>query len=463
MNTSLLCTLLLVAETLHFSLGDGGCGFCADGTLSNPEMPIALAAPDQVYSCSDWQQMSALTEYFNDATCKFIRPFYDAICGCSSLSPVHEQCDLCGSPEMVFGTPSKGLLIPNSNSQLILCSTVYAGVQMGGVPANDCQILKGINDFCGGCVPAPADAKEAPDAPTSSPIIATEAPTRIEVFTTMIKSVAPSSVPKTVEPSIAPTVTSSYAPSSATTTVEPTNAPTVTSSSAPSLPVTMATTTDPSSAPSGVPTTEQFVTQPETATTCDLCPSTDILGILSTPDKLITMVNMNNRTVTKTCGAYLWDARSGRDDIDAEACSFLLPFFGALCGCSTFSQPTDDDAYQIDARLEVDISKANNDCQICEDPNHVFQAPSTALPIPGSDATKITCGGLFSASMNGAVTSGDCELISTISDVCGGCGPKPPLRSNPEPTSPKQVSSRRFVSAEATSFVKISLPIIFVT
>ena len=129
----LLGILLLLTERLHFAHGVDGCEWCQGGTLNNPETLIALTTPDQVRSCQEWQQTSSLTENLSDETCIFVGPFYEAICGCSNLSPIYDQCDLCGSPEMVLRNPSKGLMIPNSNSQKTLCGVIYSGVQKGAV------------------------------------------------------------------------------------------------------------------------------------------------------------------------------------------------------------------------------------------------------------------------------------------------------------------------------------------
>ena len=394
-----LYTLLLLTEKLNFATAEGGCGFCEGGSLSNPDALIALTSPFQVHSCFEWQQQSSLTEQFSEDACNFIGPFYEAICGCSDIPQTFDQCDLCGSPEKVFSNPSKGLLIPKSNSEEILCSAVYNGVRLGAVPPNDCQVLRGITNFCGGCIPGPTTGLEETDRVSTLP-------PSIEAFVSNVES---------PEPTASPT----NAPSAGPTT-EPTSAPTGVASAEPSY----LATTNSSSAVTEIsgrrqidpPTIENFVNLSEIPVTCDLCPST---GIVSTPDKLITMIKSDNKIVSKTCGALLWDVRAGRDHIDETACSFLQPFFGAVCGCSTFT-PLNDEEAQTDTKKTTNIE--TNQCKMCENPAHAFQKPYNTLQIPGSKTTEITCGGLFSGAMKGAVSGEECEILSSLAYTCGGCG-----------------------------------------
>ena len=406
--------LLLLTERLHFAHGVDGCEWCQGGTLNNPETLIALTTPDQVRSCQEWQQTSSLTENLSDETCIFVGPFYEAICGCSNLSPIYDQCDLCGSPEMVFSNPSKGLMIPNSNSQQVLCGTIYSGVQMGGIPTRDCQVLAGITDYCGGCVPATAEAAETSD-PTISP---TDVPTVAPTADTLAPSMAPSMAPS-IAPSMETLVSISESPAlSSRTTMQP---------SIVSTGISTGRTVD-------RPTIEQFVILSATPATCDLCPP---IGTLSRPDKLISLVSTANQTITKSCGALLWDTRAGRDDIDASACSFLQPFFGAICGCSTF-RPFFNDTDQT----EIGSSIGNDDCKICDNSIHAFQAPYKSLGIPGSNTSRITCGGLFLGAVSGAITTDECEILSGLTNTCGGCGVEKAsfYVEPPSKEEPKQVS-----------------------
>jgi len=196
----------------------------------------------------------------------------------------------------------------------------------------------------------------------------------------------------------------------------------------------------------------------ETSVTCDLCPPS---GTLAQPSKMISLINVKNQTITKTCGALLWDTRAGRDDIDESACSFLQPFFGTMCGCSTFTPVSDD----TDEKEMDKIKMKNKNCKICKNSNHVFQAPYESLPIPGSNTTRITCGGLFSAAMSGAVTNSACKSLTSVAKSCGECGvqnasfyiepspkeeqvlpsppervePSPPEQAEPPPPPPEQV------------------------
>ena len=582
----LLVTILLLSEGVAVARADG-CGFCQGGTLRNPRAMVAVSSEDAVHTCLAWQQISSLTDSFTSDACKFIGPFFEAICGCDK-SEVHEQCDLCESPNLMFKNPKKGLVIPKSNNQQVLCHTIYSGVQMGAVPSGDCQVLKGVTDFCGGCVPAttgaltflepPSARFEVPvEGPTSAPVIepaiatfpdlgitpeptlqafvgnvasfptfgdglpgniaeaATESTAKPSTGPSMAPTLAPTSAPTTapstgptvasssaptLAPSAGPTVAHSLAPTStpteapsigptaslspsvgpsvthssgptSTPTNEPTASPTVTSSSEPSEHPTIemlvatnsvgASTIDPttsptvaqtstptneptakasesptvthssgptstptneptasptvthSSGPSSAPTTkptnnptgnpssspsvksllrEAESVSSETPWTCDLCPPS---GTLEHPSKLISLIKMSDKTVTKTCGALLWDARTGRNDIDESACTFLQPFFGAVCGCSTFAPFPKTDKKETDQR-------DYKTCKLCKKSGHVFQDPHKGLPIPGSATTQITCGAVFAASINGAVTHSECMALATIDEYCGGCG-----------------------------------------
>eukprot|EP00536_Pseudo-nitzschia_multiseries_P003771 jgi/Psemu1/8461/gm1.8461_g len=366
-----------------------GCGFCQGGTLSNPNELIALSSPHQVHSCLEWQERNSLTENFNDETCDFLGPFYEAICGCSNMPPNFYQCDLCGSPDMVFNNPSKGLLIPKSNSAQIMCGAVHTGVYRGAVSPNDCQLLKGIVDYCGGCIPATEGAEEVTErSPTLSPTI--------ESFVSIVGTGEPSSAP-TATPSIFPTATHSDEPS-----VSPTEEPTI------------APTEKFVSRHINREILIEFVNLSERSRTCDLCPPT---GTLSAPDKVVTMVNINNQIVTQTCGALLWDTRAGRNDIDDAGCSFLQSFFGAICGCSTFTPFSDETGQTV-----IGTTASTGHCKLCENPTHVFQRPNDSLRIPGSNTTQITCGGIFAGAKNGAVSANECEILSSLADACGGCG-----------------------------------------
>jgi len=212
-------------------------------------------------------------------------------------------------------------------------------------------------------------------------------------------------------------------------------------------------------------TSEEFAELSKVPATCDLCPGS---GILARPDKKISLLNVGNKTVTKSCGALLWDTRKGRNNIDEVACSFLQPFFGATCGCSTFSSLLD-----IKENKKADNKKGQNkkgellngtkNCRICKNPRHVFQAPYQPLTIPGSNTTRITCGGLFTGAVSGAVTTSGCVALGSVADNCGGCGPdntkfyvEPEVLKKPqevevqkkpqevEPSPPEQVSYTNF-------------------
>ena len=185
----LISIILLVSGRIQMAQALEGCGFCDGGTLSNPEALISLSSPDEIHSCLEWQRRSILTEGFAEETCEFIGPFYEAICGCSNVRQFYDQCNLCGTPEMVFGKPLKGLAIPNSNNQHILCRTIQSGVQMGAVPPKDCRVLAGITDFCGGCVTT-ADSK-ATLAPTIEKFIAETSLTNLSTMPSMEQSSVP--------------------------------------------------------------------------------------------------------------------------------------------------------------------------------------------------------------------------------------------------------------------------------
>jgi len=177
----------------------------------------------------------------------------------------------------------------------------------------------------------------------------------------------------------------------------------------------------PSRGKAGTITIEEFVSLSEkSAKTCDLCP----IGTLARPEKAISLINKRDQTITKTCGALLWDTRAGRDSIDEEACTFLQPFFGAICGCSTFQPFLDADADETDDGIENNTIGNNEDCKICENPDHAFQDPYKSLRILGSDTTRITCGGLFMGAVSGAVNATVCDILSELTDICGGCGVK---------------------------------------
>ena len=168
--------------------------------------------------------------------------------------------------------------------------------------------------------------------------------------------------------------------SSSTPTIGPTASPTVARSASPSIEhsssPSVQLSTDPTSISSSPPseinrlrqsTLEEFAELSKVPATCDLCPGS---GILARPDKKISLLNVGNKTVTKSCGALLWDTRKGRNNIDEVACSFLQPFFGATCGCSTFSSLLD-----IKENKKADNKKGQNkkgellngtkNCRIC--------------------------------------------------------------------------------------------------
>jgi hypothetical protein len=438
-------------ETVQFAYGIdfNGCQLCEGGILDHPNKLVALLTPGQAHSCSEWQETFSLTENLDDVACSFVGLFYEAICGCSNSihqsSPIYDEdeCDLCGSSSgMVIDNPSIGLPIPNSNStQLLSCSGVYDGAKMGAVSPSDCKVLSGIIDYCGGCVfkISPETVGPPTNVPTSIPALSSTME-KLEKLVSIAETNAPSSVP-TIQPS---------------STVS-TSTPTTTS--------TRTTTT------TEQPTMKQFVTMAETVPSCDLCASD---GTVAYPRKSITLVG----NVTKTCEDLLWSARQGQDVvIDASACFFLLPFFGAICGCTTFSpffvdtddqvQKTTNDGEHI-AVVAGDSTTSTTsgsiiettstvNCNICDDPSHVFQEPFNSLRIPGSDKTQITCGGLFMGATSGAVSTDECEILSTLAIICGGCGvkeatfykeevtetSKPPT---PVTVTPKQVSAIIYVT-----------------
>jgi hypothetical protein len=379
---------------------------------------------------------------------------------------------------MVFGEPNKGLVIPNSSNQKILCRTIYSGVQMGAVPASDCQVLGGITDYCGGCVANEAAEAAAASAffgistpakpsatagPTAQPSMAEfAAVANFPEMETGQPSAGPSSGPTS-----APTVKPSQNPTSSPTltpTMKPSEYPTATHSSLPSSSPTMKPSSEPTAAHSSAPTIAQFAAaltatptmkpspyptsapsltptkQPSknptvaptgkpSSKTCDLCP----LGTLERPEALISLVSMADQTVTKSCGSLLWNTRNGQNDFNESSCTFLRPFYGAICGCSTFIPLWDDS----DVYIGRDGSVGTKQCNLCKNPTHVFQKPDASLPIPGSDTTEITCGGLFSGALNGVLTAGECEMLSAISASCGGCGSQSSI-VNVQPAKPEQ-------------------------
>jgi hypothetical protein len=504
-------TILLLSERVHVAHAFDGCGFCQGGTLSNPMALIALTDADEIHSCLEWQRTDSLTENLNAEACEFIGPFYEAICGCSNLSQVHEQCDLCGSPKLIFGDPLKGLVIPNSNNQQILCRTIYSGTQMGAVPSSDCKVLEGITDYCGGCIggrveemgiadPTIVPTDDPSIAPTGEPTVASTTDFDITMAPTMTSTlealVANANIPNispapTTQPSAGPTITSSSSPSSAPTmqhsagptitsssvpsstpTDQPSTGPTITSSSAPSStptdqpstgPTITSTTMEPSSPSTDITLSnvlEGITRSSEPSVTCDLCPPH---GTLAQPSKMISLINVKNQTITKSCGALLWDIRAGREDLDESACSFLQPFFGTMCGCSTFTPISDG----TDEKKKDKIKIKNKNCKICKNSRHVFQAPYESLPIPGSSTTRITCGGLFSAAMSGAVTNSACKSLTSVSKSCGGCGvqnasfyiePSPKENVKPPPTKENESTTREQVLPSPPERVEPSPP-----
>ncbi len=517
---------ILLASTLLLNAGvaNASCWFCLGGTVSKSDEPLALSDPDVMYTCQEWQSKPKLTATYPAAACDFIAPFYNAKCGCSTTVTKHDECHLCGDDTLEFEKPNKGLVIPNSRGQEVLCGTIYEGVQQGAVPSKDCQVLAGIKDYCGGCVKVEPEQKDARKdvlisrttpfggrTPVSTQTIAPTQPPTLETFVgeiakfpeigeatiaeamtappstadpTTSPTASPSDMPSdgpsmepstfptaspsgmpsdgpSLEPSTSPTANPSGMPSdgpslepssSPTTdpsasptvshTASPTSSPTVsampsdgpsmdptgtpTGSSAPTMEVivalnlsTMDPTGTPSSAPSDGPSMtpssspsvssivrEAIITESEESYVCDLCPD----GSLEHPSKLMSLVSMGNQTVTKTCGALLWDARSGKNDIDESGCSFVKAFFGAICGCSTFTPFSHTD------KIEHKV------CKLCDKHDHVFQAVHKPLPIPGSNNTEITCGGVYAGAVDGAVTDSECKALATIADHCGGCG-----------------------------------------
>ena len=438
--------LLFGFETLQFAYGidldNNGCQLCYGGTLDHPNKLVALLSPGQARSCSEWQKTFSLTENLDDMACSFVGPFYEAICGCSNpirqSSPIYDdECDLCGSSSgMVLDNPSIGLQIPNSNStQLVSCSGVYGGAKMGAVSPSDCKVLSGIVDYCGGCVfkTTPETVGPPTNIPTSIPALSSTME-KIEELVSIAETNLPSSIP-TMQPSTVSTLIPTTTSTRSTTTTEQ-------------------------------PTMKQFVTMAEIVPSCDLCPSD---GTVTYPRKSITLVS----SVIKTCEDLMWSARQGQDVvIDASACFFLQPFFGAICGCTTFSpflvdtddqmQKNSNDGENI-AVVAGDSTTSGNiettstvNCNICDDSSHVFQEPFTSLRIPGSDKTQITCGGLFMGATRGAVSTDECEILSALAIICGGCGinestfyeeevtetPEPP---KPMTITPKQVSAIIYV------------------
>ena len=459
-----LLIALLLSETVVAN--NDGCGFCAGGTLQNPDTMVAISSTEKVHTCLAWQQIASLTDDLTDDACLFVSPFFEAICGCDT-APIYEQCDLCGSPLLTFAEPTKGLIIPFSGGKYILCHTIYSAVQSGAVPPDDCRILQGIADFCGGCVKntnqgleflEPTDSRiDVPvEAPVSDESIGlTEEPT-IGEFVGVITSL-PSSTP-TGAPSAGPTVTHSSTPTSSPTEV-PSGSPTVTHSMAPTAQLSSSPSVTASSSPTSTPTTApsesptmmfeptatllvatnvaeaatikpsisptmkpstspsntpefELLTSEPTSWTCDLCPG----GTLEDPSRLTSLISMDDKTVTKTCGALLWDARSGRNEIEPAACYFLKPFFGATCGCSTFTP------FRTSNNEPESRSDTYDECKLCDKPNDAFQNPFKALRIPGSFRTKITCGGVFLGGINGATSESECRALATIDQHCGGCG-----------------------------------------
>ena len=135
---------------------------------------------------------------------------------------------------------------------------------------------------------------------------------------------------------------------------------------------------------------------------CDMCPSASdgTPGVIASPDKVINL----DGTLT-TCGAMLWNSRTGKKEHDEAACEFISPFFGAICGCSTFEMPP------------------SGGCNLCPtDSSHSFLNSGETLVIPKSKTSSITCGGLHDGALNGAVSADDCGILAGIAATCGGCG-----------------------------------------
>jgi len=276
-----------------------GCSFCQDGSVTNSVDKISLSDENVMHTCKDWQQDPTLTAGFNDAACKFIAPFYEATCDCTVTSKTHDECHLCGMETLEFADPAKGLVIPSSNKQEILCRTIFDGVKAGAVPSTDCQVLRGITDYCGGCVQIqpdpfdtftprndfseekiatfPGNVNPTPQPtlgnvnPTPQPTLATfvgeiakfpeVAEAQIAEAATMPPSASPSDSPSaspstlspTASPSASPTVANSGSPTTSHSG-EPTSSPTTGQSESPTIANSSAPTSSPTTGPSASPT-----------------------------------------------------------------------------------------------------------------------------------------------------------------------------------------------------------------
>jgi len=230
----------------------------------------------------------------------------------------------------------------------------------------------------------------------------------------------PSSIPA-INPSGVPTDTQSSNPNVTYMTNEPISLPT-------DIPSTLPNVSEMQSENRDQSITGELEDLSKNSFTCDLCPN----GILDQPGKSISLVHLENDAVTKTCGALLWDTRAGRNDIDEAACVFLAPFFGAICGCSTFSPFSDKTKAKKKGR-----GIENKNCKLCSNSRHVFQDPYKPIPIPGSSTTQITCGGLFLGAMSGAVTTSECDVLADVAETCGDCGVEA-LSFYIEPPPPEQ-------------------------
>jgi hypothetical protein len=325
------------------------CEICPGGsTISNPAKELLLVPSMGIQTC---QELLTTTTSLDSAACSYLQPFYGAICGCPT-TPLYSGCDLCSSTSTGVGpfhNPTAALDIPGSTQNVeITCGAIYEGAKLGAVTPNDCSTLAQLAGFCGGCG---AEATTGP--PTETPTVATTSPPTVE-------QLASGATVAQAVPSPAPT--------------------SITSNS---------------------PTIQQMVAS-AVSYKCDLCPpdADGTPGIIAYPSKVI-----NLDGTTTTCGAMLWNSRTGAEEHDDAACEFLSPFHAAICGCSTFKMPS------------------SGGCNLCtKDSTHSFLDSGLPLVIPGSNTSSITCGSLQDGALNGAVSADDCGILSGIADICGGCG-----------------------------------------